>query len=41
MAPAPQLKHFGHHYAMLIGDPNPFLIDNDLYRKLAAEVLEP
>lgn len=40
LAPAKQPEHFGHHYAMVRGDPNPFLIDSKLYKKLSTDVLD-
>ena len=39
-APAPQPKHHGYHYGMLRGDEYPFLMDSELYRKLAADLLD-
>ncbi len=39
-APCTVPKRHGHHYAMILGGNHPFLIGNELYQKLAADLLE-
>lgn len=40
LAPAPKPMHHGFHFGMLSGGSNPFLIDSELYHKLAASLLD-